>query len=153
MRSTCSSGSRFYANLVINNALASRPGPEVITAKKPEVLLMPYALCRMPYAVCLMSQRYGCKAKKSEVLLYRCPSCYYICSSICSSKRRCYIGVPLATTYVSSYCCVCVLILLYVSSYCCICVLILLCMCPHTAVYVSSCASYTYGHARTSACI
>ena len=60
VRSTCSSGSRFYANLVINNALASRPGPEVITAKKPEVLIMciPYALCLMPDALCPMSQRY-----------------------------------------------------------------------------------------------
>jgi hypothetical protein len=29
-------------------------------------------------------------------------------------------------------------LLLYVSSYCYICVLMLLCMCPHTAMYVSS---------------
>ena len=47
---------------------------------------------------------------------------------------------PHATTYVSSYCYIYVLILLcmcphtaiYVSSYCCICVLILLYVCPHT---------------------
>ena len=46
-----------------------------------------------------------------------------------------------AAECVSSYCCVCVFILLYmcphtaayVSSYCCICVLILLHVCPHTA--------------------
>ena len=45
---------------------------------------------------------------------------------------------PHTAAYVSSYCCICVLILLrmcphtaaYVSSYCC--------MCPHTATYVSS---------------
>ena len=30
------------------------------------------------------------------------------------------------------------LYIIYVSSYCCICVLILLYMCPHTAMYVSS---------------
>jgi hypothetical protein len=53
---------------------------------------------------------------------------------------------PHTAVYVSSYCCVCVLILLYmcphtavyVSSYYCVCVLILLCMCPHPAAYVSS---------------
>ncbi len=53
---------------------------------------------------------------------------------------------PHVTVYVSSYYCICVLILLYmyphttvyVSSYYCICVLIVLCMCPHSTVYVSS---------------
>jgi nucleoside-diphosphate-sugar epimerase len=35
----------------------------------------------------------------------------------------------------TSYCYICVHILLYLSSYCCICVLILLYMCPHTATY------------------
>ena len=45
---------------------------------------------------------------------------------------------PHTAVYVSSYCCICVLILLYVSSYCCICVLILLYMFAYTAIYVSS---------------
>jgi hypothetical protein len=45
---------------------------------------------------------------------------------------------PHTTVCVSSYYCICVLILLYVSSYYCVCVLILLCMCPHTTVYMSS---------------
>ncbi len=50
------------------------------------------------------------------------------------------------TIYVSSYCCICVLILLYMcphttiyaSSYYHICFLILLYLCPHTTIYVSS---------------
>ena len=52
---------------------------------------------------------------------------------------------PHTAIYVSSYCKMCVLILLYmgphtavcVSSYSCICVLRLLYMCPHTAIHVS----------------
>jgi hypothetical protein len=53
---------------------------------------------------------------------------------------------PHATVYVSSYYCICVLILLYmcphatvyVSSYYCICVLILLYMCPHALLTLVS---------------
>jgi hypothetical protein len=45
---------------------------------------------------------------------------------------------PHTTIYVSSYCCVCVLILLYMCPHTTICVLILLHMCPHTTIYVSS---------------
>jgi hypothetical protein len=52
---------------------------------------------------------------------------------------------PHTAIYVSSYCFICVVILLYMcphtaihmSSYCYKCVLILLYMCPHTATYVS----------------
>ena len=53
---------------------------------------------------------------------------------------------PRTAIYVSSYCYVCVLVLLYmcprtaiyVSSYCYICVLLY--VCPHTPIYVSSCS-------------
>ncbi len=45
---------------------------------------------------------------------------------------------PSTSIYVSSYCYMCVRILLYVSAYCYMCVLMLLYMCPHTATYVSS---------------
>ena len=57
-----------------------------------------------------------------------------------------YLACSYYYLYVSSYCCICVLILLHmcphttvsVSSYCCICVLMLLYMCPHTAMYLVS---------------
>jgi hypothetical protein len=87
-------------------------------------------------------------------------SSYYYISSVLILLYMC---PHTATSLASSYCYICVLILLYVSSYCYICVLILLyraptrlsphvkscvlillyvssyyCMCPHTAIYVSS---------------
>jgi hypothetical protein len=66
----------------------------------------------------------------------------------CTDKMTEWAGRLLTAVYVSSYCYVCVLLLLYmcphaaiyVSSYCytAISVLILLYMCPHTAIHVSS---------------
>ncbi len=58
-------------------------------------------------------------------------------SPLSLSLRRLHV-CPHTAIYVSSHCCICVLLLLYmcphtaiyVSSYCC--------MCPHTAIYVSS---------------
>ncbi len=63
--------------------------------------------------------------------------------SVCVSSYCCILVLilldicPLTTRYVSSYCYMCVFILLYVSSCCYICFCILAYMCPRTAIYVS----------------
>jgi hypothetical protein len=73
------------------------------------------------------------------ILLHMCTSYYYTCSApaprpgtLANSRElvfretfRCSMSNPHTA--------------IYASSYCYICVLILLCVCPHTIIYVSSC--------------
>ncbi len=109
-------------------------------ARLPHTLRMRYlgrptqtcgCLIRYAYATHALPQTCGSPRNTTSyicipILLYMCPHTPIYVSSY-------HPAVP-----VSSYCYICVLILLCVSSYCFICALIFLYMCPHTAIYVSS---------------
>jgi hypothetical protein len=94
------------------------------------------SLC--PHTICVL------------ILLYMRPPTVHV-TVVYESNAKIWSHVcPHTPVCVSSYCCICVLILLYmcphtavcVSSYCYMCVLIQLCIllyiCPHTAINVSS---------------
>jgi hypothetical protein len=85
--------------------------------------------------------------------------CLFFCFSglllLLPKKKGRHAAAISAGLYVSAYRCMCPHTAIYVSSYCCIFVLILLYMCPHTAVCASSycyVSSYCYICVRILLC-
>ena len=85
-----------------------------------DILLYMYPVLYVFYTTNMQVADFGISRAMDNV--YICVSYYYICTII----------------YVSSYCYICVLILLYMCPHTAICVLILLFACPHTTIQVSS---------------
>ncbi len=100
-----------------------------------------FAAIRAQHAFARAERALQERAPLDKVLLYVCPhAAVYVSSCCCVCVLMLLCICPHAAVYVSSCCCVCVLMLLYmcphaayVSSCCCVCVLMLLCMCPHAA--------------------